>query len=182
MNRRKQILGAIALPVILAIALYATFGSISICGDCGCLRNATDFQIPLTSITYWRWERVEQSPLSEVVQHSILGERHLHSWRLIHGGGHGITCALGSGGRIWRMARSPSVASFISDTCNYRGRAESRQWLSRALSDNECTAFDQWLLFKSYPEDGFENAAAYETWREEADSEWPEFRDNERLR
>jgi hypothetical protein len=161
--------------IVGTVALFSTFSSISVCGVCGCTCQRTELQIPFTFVTYWRFERAFESPLSEQVNRLKLAPLHKHDWIFIHGSGNGIMCALGSGGEIHTSARSPEVAAFIADTHRYRDADEARRWLAIALREREASALNNWLFMGASPYTGFESAEDYENWRRRADPQWPEF-------
>lgn len=167
-------------PVLAGVGLYATFSRTSICSHCGCRGHSIEFQVPGTSITYWRNSRTDDSPLSEVGSRLGLYEPHEHNWRLIHGSGHGITCALGTGSNLDFTAQSDEVARFIAHTEAARGSDEARQWFCTALTDGDGKAFFSWLIHSEYPLDENVDAEHYENWRKEADLEWPKFLEQQR--
>jgi hypothetical protein len=69
----------------------------------------TDFQLPLSQLTYWRHHTEHQTPLGELGVELGFVRPHVHNWRFVAGGGNGIVCALGGAGRdIDRAARSES--------------------------------------------------------------------------
>lgn len=171
--RHSALIGG-AVIVVLAILLFATFSSLSVCATCGCRCQTWDHQLPLTSLTYFRHRHVEATPLSTLVERLGLAPAHTHDWKLIHGGGNGIMCAIGSGGDLDRNARSTRVVSFIDDTNKFQGTTASTTWLKTTLNETESQALNNWLLYERYPEEGFVDSASYANWRESADPRWPE--------
>jgi hypothetical protein len=179
--RHPALIGG-AVIVVPAILFFATFSSLSVCAICGCRCHTWDHQLPLTSLTYFRHRHVEATPLSDLVERLRLTPKHTHDWKLIHGGGNGVMCAIGSGGDLDRNARSERVVSFIEDTERYDGRAEASQWFKTALHERDSKALSYWLLYERYPEEGFVDSASYAAWRESADPRWPEVVEENRKR
>jgi hypothetical protein len=92
--KRVALLSVSAL-VLVAIVLFATFQSASTCSVCGCRRQAVDLQVPFLPITYGHFSSIHETPLSQLGKQLKLVPAHRHDWRLIHGSGNGILCALG---------------------------------------------------------------------------------------
>ncbi|MFO0914576.1 MAG: hypothetical protein U0795_16580 [Pirellulales bacterium] len=171
----RRILIATVLICAVGALRFSTFGSLSVCTHCGCRLSATDFQLPLVPVTYWRQQKIEATPLSIVARDLGLVKPHAHDWDLIQGGGNGIRCALGQGGELSRALRSPQVTQFLLDTSRYRGRDEANRWFGTALDFRQSRAMSEWIQIQLYPADGFAAATDYDHWRTEADLKWPEF-------
>jgi hypothetical protein len=159
----------------MALLRWSTFRSIAVCRDCGQLRSTVDYQLPLLPITYWRHSGTKHSPLSTTAAQLGLTSAHAHRWTLIHGGGNGILCALGTGGELHATADSRRVAAFIADTNDHRGRNEALEWIHRALDDSNHQAVLNWVVQSDFPEQGVDTSLGYEAWRESADPKWPEW-------
>jgi len=170
---KRVALFSVSALVIGAIALFATFQSLSTCSLCGCRGHSIEFQLPFTDVTYCRIQNVQQTPLSQVGKQLALVSAHRHDWKLIHGSGNGIMCAIGRGADLDRNARSTQVASFVADTARYRDRVEAARWFKTALDARNSKAVFDWLL--DYPEHDMGTSQDYEKWRARADHDWPEF-------
>jgi hypothetical protein len=171
----KRILGAaIAIMLLFGALLFSTFRSLSVCRQCGSKRSTIEFQVPLSSLTYWSRHNVEETEMSRTARDARLVGDHVHDWVFVHGSGNGIACALGEGGDASTNVRLPEVVSFISCSGRYRERREAAEWLSMALDPVNSRAVCQWLTVEQFPENGFETAADYENWRSRADGSWSE--------
>ena len=170
MSRRIAI--GVALVFALGAVLFSTFSSISVCSRCGSTRSSLEFQIPLTSLSYYRRFTIEDTEMCRMAR-ELVGS-HEHQWELIHGSGNGVACEIGMGGDILNNVRSAEVISFVSCTYRFRGRQEARDWLSTALDHKTARALQSWLLVQQFPEKGFDSPNEYEKWRQDADKSWPD--------
>lgn len=171
----RRVLITLASIGAIGVLLFSTFRSTSVCVECGCRSSATDFQLPLLPVTYWRWQGIENTLLSLVGRDLGFLEPHAHDWKMIHGGGNGVLCAIGYGGELDRTVRSREVTQFLLDTSRYRGRDEAGLWFDRALDYRKSRAVSDWISLNSYPHDGFAAALEYDSWRRRADLEWSEY-------
>lgn len=171
---KRAVTIGISVIFITGVALFSTFHSTSVCSICGCRSRAVDFEFPFVPVTYWRHRRTEETPLSIAMQRLYLIGPHSHEWKLNHGSGNGIMCALGSGSGLDRNARSETVVSFITDTNRYRGSKEAAEWCETALHDRKSRAVHDWLQFQTFPDAGCDSVESYTEWRKKADQEWPE--------
>jgi hypothetical protein len=125
--------------------------------------------------TYYRHRIIQRTPFNEVAGDLGLIRPHPHDWKLMHGGGNGIACALGRGVELDPTVRSTEVAQFIRCTHQYHGRQEARIWVETALDDHHSKALYDWIHTTAFPQSGFSSATDYEEWRRRADPKWPEF-------
>ena len=178
---RKIAIGVAVTLLIGAILSYSTFGSLSVCRRCGCKRSTTEFQIPLTPLTYWSTHAIVETEMSRMAQDRELVGVHAHNWVFVHGSGNGVTCALGIGGDVSNNVRLPEVLSFIECTSRYRDQREAAEWLSITLDPDKSRAVYQWLTIEQFPENGFESASDYESWRKSSDRDWTGILDQYKL-
>ena len=165
LRKRVAGLGAVGVAVVLAVgAWYGRFVSISVCDACGAEESTTEWQIPLTGVTYWRSTHIRQTPLSTAISRNGLAPGHTHTWQYVHGSGNGIMCAVGSGGRVFTSLRYPAVATFIDGVARYQGVARARKWTAALLDVNRSNDTLSMILFEDVPEGGFTSREQFERW------------------
>jgi hypothetical protein len=166
----RRIFTIAAVLIVLVVVWFSTFRSTSVCVECGCRSSALDFQLPLMAgSTYYRYRSIEQTPVSDVARELDFIKLHSHDWKLMHGGGSGILCALGRGVDLDPTVRSTRVARFIECTHRYHGPDEGRRWFATALEYQHSRAVHDWLRMSAFPEDGFSSVTDYQDWRRRAD-------------
>jgi hypothetical protein len=87
-NRRKRItvvLAIVAVVVLAASAIFGRFGFTSVCSQCGAIRDTTEWQIPLTSVTIFSHSSEHASPVSTVLTSSGIIATHQHQWLFCQG-------------------------------------------------------------------------------------------------
>lgn len=157
---------AVCVGVLLAGSVWlGPFHYSSVCQKCGAIRDATDWQIPLTSITLFETSSVRPTPVSEALARQGLVAKHDHDWAFIQGGGNGIRCAIGKGGDIWQSAESDDVAKLLDD-CQRFGDMALRNRLVRLMFDTQ-TSRAVLMRGSSRPAAGFANADDFHAWFDE---------------
>jgi hypothetical protein len=164
-NRRKKIAVAftlVALVMFAASALFGRFGFTSVCSQCGAIRDTTDWQIPLTSVTVFSHSSERGSPVSTVLTSSGIIATHQHQWLFCQGGGNGVTCAIGEGGHVRPVVESDGVAAIISASQRF-GELQFRDRLLHALFDPKTSEAVRGLGM-SAPTNGFSDATMFRAW------------------
>ncbi len=162
--RRKVITlrRAVVVIVILFIAMWGCFSGTSICSICGATQSETQWQVPFAELTYWRTKSVSNTCLSTLANNSGLCPPHTHRWIFAHGGGNGITCAIGQGRHIGTAALNPQWAEILSAVATYRDKETASKWLKISLDPKRSMSFVGLLLH--LPEGGFHDRETFETW------------------
>ena len=168
---RRHVFALLLIGAVVVLP-FSTFGSVSVCVTCGRTSSATDFQLPLIPVTYWRHRRFEETQLSTAAGNLGFLKPHSHEWSLIHGGGNGILCALGKGGELDATVRSAEVAQFLVDTARYCGRDEAYDWFQAALDHRKSKQLHWWMDGAAFPLGGFPTKDGYLDWRQRADLDW----------
>jgi hypothetical protein len=149
---------------LLVIAVWGRFNYISICKNCGTVQNSTDWQIPLTEITYWHSRSELETPLSKAISLNGLSVPHVHDWMFAHGSGNGAMCALGLGGHIASAAYSPQAAIFLDAVTKWQGKAKAERWLQLLLDPKRSDEALSSILLLDTPMDGFADQPHFEKW------------------
>ena len=115
----------IVICLVIAAALSlgvlaSTFRYSSVCGQCGAVLRATDWQLPLSRTTWLHTSPEKDTPLSRCLQTNSIVAAHQHQWIFCHGGGNGMRCALGTGGFIEATAESAEVACLIATLSKFQ--------------------------------------------------------------
>jgi hypothetical protein len=137
MKRKKRFLivgASVLLIALVASALFGRFGFTSVCSRCGEIRDTTEWQIPLTSVTVFSPSSEHTSPVSTALTTSGIVAAHEHQWLFCQGGGNGVTCAIGEGRHIRPVVQSDAVAAIIAASQRF-GETQFRDRLLRALFD-----------------------------------------------
>lgn len=162
-NSRKRF--AIACTIVAAVgltvtALFGRFGFTSVCSRCGAIRETTDWQIPLTSLTVFSHSSEHASPVSAVLTSSGIIAVHEHKWLLCQGGGNGVRCAIGEGRHIRPAVQSDGVAAVIAASQRF-GELQFRDRVLRALFDPKTA---EAVCGLCTPTNGFVDASAFRLW------------------
>ena len=174
---RSRTIALISLPavacVIVALALsHARFGSTSVCAICGARENATEWQIPLTSLTYWRTSASESTVLSAYLEAHGYVPPHTHKFIFAAGGGNGVLCAIGRGRHLWTAVDSPEVPTFLDVIQRCDGPAARLRWQAFIL-DPEKSAKGLMVIDLLHPT-ATTTRSDLETWRREWQDTIPE--------
>lgn len=164
-HRLKKIAVAfaiVALVVLAASALFGRFGFTSVCSQCGAIRDTTDWQFPLTSVTVFSHSSEHASPVSTVLTSSGIVATHQHQWLFCQGGGNGVKCAIGGGRHIKPVVESDDVAAIISASQRF-GELQFRDRLLHALFDLKISEAVRGLGMNA-PTNGFSDAPAFHAW------------------
>lgn len=131
-NRNRLIFAAIVF--LLAYFLFdGPFGYSSICTKCGKRRYSRDWAVPFTSMKVATIHAETDTPLSVTLTQKAIVSQHSHEWLFIHGSGHGITCAIGSGSSLMGVTNQ-RVADTIA-LLHDRGKIEFRDRLVTGVLD-----------------------------------------------
>lgn len=160
-RRIAFVIPILALFLICSI-FFGAFGFSSICTRCGAIRDTTDWQIPLTSVTLFRTSSERQTPVSAELLRSNVVVKHDHQWLFISGAGNGVTCAIGEGRHIRPVVQSDGVASIL-DASERFGEVQFRERLVRLMFDPKTSEVVRGLGF-SAPTNGFTDAAEFRSW------------------
>jgi len=134
-NSRRRIAIVCAFVAVVGLtvsALFGRFGFTSVCSRCGAIRDTTDWQIPLTSITVFSLSSTHASPVSTILTSTGIIVAHEHKWLFCQGGGNGVRCAIGAGRHIRPAVESDGVAAVIAASQRF-GELQFRDRLLRAL-------------------------------------------------
>jgi hypothetical protein len=146
--------------VLAFAAAWGGFGYSSVCTTCGAEQRATDWQLPLTRVTYWRSRSVSETPLSRAIARDGLAGPHEHTWAFANGGGNGVTCAIGEGRHI--ETRSELAAAFLDGVTRYRGADEGRRWAALLLKPEPHLSVR--VITEDFPRAGFATREGFERW------------------
>lgn len=147
------------------------FNSYSVCDECGAIRRASERQLPFVQISYWTTERIEPSALDDLQ----LAPQHDHHWVFGHGGGNGVSCALGEGRHSVSVLSNPLIHEFLANSHEYAGVEDARGWLAAILKDGKGDRVVIWLAETGFPATGFSNGGDYEQWRADAGLTWERY-------
>ncbi len=161
-NSKFPILAGALILVLVIAALYGAFGSTSVCTKCGAVQQATDWQIPFTSVTVFRYTSVQSTPVSDILVRNGLVPRHDHQWSFCAGGGNGIRCAIGDGSRILPSVESSNAANIISASQQFN-EIQFRDRMLLALFDPK-TSDTIRQLGMLVPTNGFPDATTFHAW------------------
>ena len=165
MTRKKRFLivtASAAIITLVAAALFGAFSFTSVCSRCGAIRDTTEWQIPMTSITVFSHSSEHASPVSTVLTSNGIIAAHEHQWLFCQGGGNRVTCAIGEGRHIRPVVQSDGVAVVIAASQRF-GDARFRDRLLRSLFDPKTSEAVR-RLGMSVPTKGFPDAAAFRAW------------------
>jgi hypothetical protein len=162
-NSRKRIAIACAIVAVVGLtvsALFGRFGFVSVCGRCGAIRDTTEWQIPLTSLTVFRLSSEHASSVSEVLTRTGIVAAHEHKWLFCQGGGNGVRCAIGEGRHIRPAVESDGVAAVIAASQRF-GELQFRDRVLRALFDPKTAEAVRGFGTLT---NGFADASAFRLW------------------
>jgi hypothetical protein len=149
--------------VIAAGAYFlGKFGFSSVCSRCGKARWTQEWQMPGSQITLFSHSTESDTALSATLRTNSLLIPHRHAWLFVHGGGNGVRCALGNGGRLLQLASYPQTAELVGSLYHYHEFGYTYKVLTN-MFDFEYAEYADWLLF-SIPEGGFTNATQIHEW------------------
>jgi hypothetical protein len=165
MPRRRifiLLLGCLCLPFAI---WFGRFDSLEICTTCGQMQYLSEFQIPLTRLTYFTTRRPSATPFSIALNRAkIVNTTHTHQWLFASGGGNGILCAIGDGRHLLTAVTSPDVATFLQATATYRGQPAAQAWINTLLDPKQSFEASSAIQCATVPTAGFPTKAAYDRW------------------
>lgn len=164
---KSIIIGGITCFVFLAVAWWASFYSSSFCTVCGQELSTTEWQVPLTQITYWRWQRLRNTPLSDAISRQSVAGKHEHAWSFAHGGGNGVMCAIGQGRHLVTAALSPDIANFVDAVAIHQGRSVARAWVAMLLAPDQSMRVSTVIRMADVPASGFADREQFQRWWQE---------------
>ncbi|CAN5542523.1 hypothetical protein BH10PLA1_BH10PLA1_19260 [soil metagenome] len=162
LTNKRIVAIAISLIAIACVAHFSTFRSGSICNVCGATQSETDWQFPLTSLTYWSSTAVRSTPLRETTERLHLCPPHQHQFIFIQGSGNGVLCAIGQGRHFAAAATHSQWSVFIANLAAYRGAAIAEHWLVVSLTPDGWRPLS--MLLSDFPDAGFRSQGEYDEW------------------
>jgi len=145
-----------------ACAVLGAFRFSSVCTQCGAIRETTEWQVPLTSITVYRHSSEQATPVSTALVESGIIAQHEHRWLFSQGGGNGIRCAIGEGRHIRPVVQLDGVAVVISASQKF-GELQFRDRLLHALYDPKTSEAVRGLGMNA-PTNGFADGSFFRAW------------------
>ena len=162
-HSRRRIGIACAIFVLVGLtasALFGRFSFTSVCSRCGAIRDTTEWQIPLTSVTLFRLSSEHASAVSTVLASTGIVAGHEHKWLFCQGNGNGVRCAIGEGRHVRPTVESAAVAAVIAASERF-AELQFRDRLLRALLDPKTSEAVRGL---GTPTNGFADASAFRAW------------------
>ena len=150
--------------LMVVLIPLSTFSFTSFCTACGAAQDTTEWQIPLTSITYWRTDSVRDTPLSLALARAGLAEAPVHTWAFAFGRGNGTMCALGKGHDLVNIVYSAQLVMFMEAVARYQGRAIAEVWRDRLLDPKKSSQTATQIYMANPPAAGFTGQAEFEKW------------------
>jgi len=159
------ILIVVALMAPMIISAYPfQYEEYFVCTKCAMERMVINQQLPMIEITLFAKSCLEHTPLSRVLYDSDLVEKHQHEWRLGHGTGNGVLCALGRASNVWARARSESVAAFAHNMVDYSAPEVAQEWKGKLLDVMQRFPNPSALEDAGFPTSGFNTREQFEQW------------------
>jgi hypothetical protein len=163
LTKKRIALTVIGCIVLAFGAFWGAFSYSSVCTTCGAEQHATDWQLPMLPVTYWRTRSVSETPLSRAMARDGLVGPHQHTWAFARGGGNGVMCAIGPGRHV--NVNAPDVVAFLDAVTQYRGVDEGRRWAAMFLLPKPGGPASYVTIDE--PREGFPTKEGFEMWWEE---------------
>lgn len=151
--------------VFLLITGWVLLGPLklsSVCVHCGQVRQTVSWQVPLTHITCFHYQNIEETPVSKVLATNGMNSHHNHQWLFARASGNGTPPVRGKGRAITQSVESEGVAALLVATKSY-APAPLRQELMGDLFDPRQSGIVACLGMR-LPASGFSDSASFETW------------------
>src|SRR5215216_3462103 len=116
-------LAGLALVVGFGVFSYrqGPFHGLSVCGQCGVIRDSTEWQAPFTQITFFRRSSVRDTPVSITLTTNQIVKAHSHRWVFLQGLGNGVK-AVGTAHMVRSTIESAQIAQLIAALERYGER------------------------------------------------------------
>ena len=174
------VLGACGLAVLFVGAglLLPTAEGTEVCTRCGVMRTYAAYRLPFTGVTLRRTSALRATPVSNVLAKHGVGQGEPHVFELMQEGpgsflgGH--YCALGGASNVGAVVQSPDAASFLDALLTYGDPATAHRWVGWVLSNDTANAARFAPVLAGFPNGGFVDQAAFQTWWRSAEADMDE--------
>jgi hypothetical protein len=160
---------------LLAAAWCARFSYVSVCPICGEIQSTTEWQIPFSSVTYYRWSNLKATPLSRAIAGRLPPGTHSHRWEFCSGGGNGVMCAIGKGQFLWSAMQRPYFVKIVGGVLSYGTPQEVKAMRSRLDNSEQLLLIDMAGDESGFPKGGCKNRQEYQRWWKEHHEQWERF-------
>lgn len=131
----RPLLALLALFALLVLTLPLVFwfrlDYYEVCPQCARKRDVQEWLVPFTRTAYYRFEVIEDSPLTtRLIEYEYL-PAHEHEWLVVHGTGPGANRILGEGLRVAPGLISSSIAPFVELLQRHTDAATVGYWFAR---------------------------------------------------
>lgn len=163
-KRRKTAVICVAgfLFLFVVWTLFASFHFMSVCVRCGADQTTFQWQVPRARQTVFSLSWKKETPVSASLERAGIAGRHAHEWLFNHGGGNGVTCALGHGSSIYPTVHCQGVARVIEASHQF-GETNFCDRVVRLMFDPK-TSGAVWQLGRPAPTNGFASATEFRDW------------------
>jgi hypothetical protein len=153
------------VPTLVALTLISARPEpAAFCDICCACEAQTSWVVRGTTIGFWKTQKVESTPMSELLANKNLVAPHIHRWRQpqaipnpLDEFGPPVITSL-------EYVNAPRVVSFMRDLAEYGDSDSVAKWRDVLLQPQYSYAIDGALRFLLVPPNGFPDRTAFLAW------------------